>query len=105
MLSEVNSHASTSTDLFLNLLILFPPYLIIRFLFYFLRTKISISESFKTPLLILAIDWKAFLLKSIVLPFTNGPLSFILTTTDFPLVLFTTFTLVPNGKLLCAAVN
>ena len=34
---------------------------------------------------------------SIILPGPNGPLSVILTTTDFPFLVFVTFTIVPNG--------
>lgn len=37
-------------------------------------------------------------------PLTNGPLSLILTVIDLPLFKFVTFTSVPNGKVLCAAV-
>lgn len=36
-------------------------------------------------------------------PLTKGPRSLIITITDFPL--YVTFTLVPNGNVLCAAVN
>ena len=42
--------------------------------------------------------------KSISLDFTNGPLSVISTTTDFPFFSLVTFTFVPKGSFLCAAV-
>jgi hypothetical protein len=38
-------------------------------------------------------------------PRTKGPRSVIVTTTDFPLLLCVTCTLVPNGKVRCAAVK
>ena len=58
-------------------------------------------STLQTPLqpIILA----AALDRSKVLPFTKGPRSLITTITDFPL--YVTFTLVPNGNVLCAAVN
>jgi hypothetical protein len=38
-------------------------------------------------------------------PRTKGPRSVIVTRTDFPLLLCVTCTLVPNGKVRCAAVK
>ncbi len=47
----------------------------------------------------------AFLDKSIILPSINGPLSFTLTITEMSFLVLVTFTLLPNGKVLCAAVR
>ena len=44
-------------------------------------------------------------LKSIIRPRTNGPRSLMVTTTKRPLLLFVTFTFVPNGRVRCAAVR
>ena len=57
------------------------------------------------PALTIPIAVAAALLKSIILPATNGPLSFTRTVTDFPFVVFVTLTIVPKGSFLCAAVN
>ena len=43
--------------------------------------------------------------KSNTRPLMNGPRSFMRTTTDLPLFGLVTFNLVPNGKVLCAAVK
>jgi len=41
--------------------------------------------------------------RSMILPFTNGPRSLIVTVTERPLLKFSTKTLVPNGNERCAA--
>ncbi len=51
------------------------------------------------------IDDAAALLKSMILPVTNGPLSFTRTITDFPFAVLVTLTIVPKESFLCAAVN
>jgi hypothetical protein len=43
--------------------------------------------------------------KSNTRPLMNGPRSLMRTTTDLPLFGLVTFSLVPNGKVLCAAVS
>jgi hypothetical protein len=43
--------------------------------------------------------------RSMILPFTNGPRSLIVTFTERPLLKFSTRTLVPNGNERCAAVK
>ena len=43
--------------------------------------------------------------RSIIRPRTNGPRSFILTTTNLPLPTFVTRTFVPKGRVRCAAVK
>ena len=52
------------------------------------------------PYLSGAINIKAFLDKSICLPFTNGPLSVTLTSTDFPVFIEVTLNFVPKGNVL-----
>lgn len=42
--------------------------------------------------------------RSMIRPLTNGPRSLIRTTTDLPVRELVTFTLVPKGRLRCAAV-
>ena len=51
-----------------------------------------------------AISIKAHFDKSISLDLTKGPLSVISTITHFPFFSFVTFTFVPKGSFLCAAV-
>src|SRR6266446_671599 len=43
--------------------------------------------------------------RSIIRPRTNGPRSFILTTTELPLLMLVTRTFVPKGRVRCAAVK
>ena len=43
--------------------------------------------------------------RSMIRPRTKGPRSVIVTMTDFPLFLCVTRTLVPNGRVRCAAVS
>ena len=42
---------------------------------------------------------------SMIRPFAKGPRSFIRTSTDFPLARLVSFTMLPHGRLRCAAVN
>lgn len=42
---------------------------------------------------------------SMIRPFSKGPRSFIRTSTDFPLARLVSFTMLPHGRLRCAAVN
>ena len=43
--------------------------------------------------------------RSMIRPLVNGPRSFIRTSTDFPLSRLVTFTMLPHGRVRCAAVN
>jgi len=52
-----------------------------------------------------AISIKAFLERSISLPFTKGPLSVTSTIVDFLFNRFVIFSFVPKGSFLCAAVS
>ena len=69
---------------------------------FYSTTSIS---TFNVPALVEPIEVNAALLKSNKRDFVCGPLSFIFTTTDFPLLVLVTLTFVPNGKVLCAAVK
>ena len=43
--------------------------------------------------------------RSMIRPFLKGPRSFIRTSTDFSLSRLVTFTMLPHGRVRCAAVN
>ena len=58
-----------------------------------------------TPAFIISNSFAAATDRSIIQPGPNGPLSVISTSTVFPFFLFVTRTTVPNGNVLCAAVN
>ena len=49
--------------------------------------------------------WAAAFERSITRPFMNGPRSLMRTTTDLPFFGLVTLSLVPNGRVLCAAVK
>lgn len=61
--------------------------------------------TFSTPAESIPICIAAPIDKSISRPFTKGPRSLILTTTDFFVRRFVTLTFVPKGSVRCAAVN
>lgn len=61
--------------------------------------------TFATPSFTISNLLAAARVRSIIRPRTKGPRSLIFTLTVLPFARFVTFTLVPNGSFLCAAVR